>query len=248
MTTFKKENFITTETCNIIAALIIEKIQKRDPKVRAMIWVTWVEKFFIITGRTNLIESFDISKEINEYFEYTEDDWSPVNVIDLIKYGSKHIPTFIENQFERFSFLFTPTNDHELRIAHTNSEGKPIMSDDFFGMSLYPHKENHLVAAKVAHHLFRAHYVGTNARVDFYLDEPTPNEFIVQDDEFIVYSKDWVVKEDFANKVVDACFNGRIQDEIKEMDLYNYDFKKLAKEEGPYPWMKPTHLKDFTMI
>jgi hypothetical protein len=73
MTTFKKENFITTETCNIIASLIIEKIQERDPKVIAMIWVTWVEKFFIITGRTNLIESFDISKEINEYFEYTED-------------------------------------------------------------------------------------------------------------------------------------------------------------------------------
>ena len=45
-----------TSDCNIVAALIIKELETLFPEVKAQIYVTWVERFFVINGLHRLYQ------------------------------------------------------------------------------------------------------------------------------------------------------------------------------------------------
>ena len=231
----KNTNYFTTEDCNLVATLIIDELQKSNPNVLAQIYVTWVGKFFIINGATDSINTFDISEVVNNYFETALDDFHPVNIIDLISYGEGYQKTEPYNTFKKDSFHYS-TSDSPLSLDFWFYKDKPYTSDEFYGLSLKSGKSIELLSAKIAHHILSANYAN-DVKV-----------FVNDDQTIHVSSKSWMVKEDFALNVVDACFGGRIEEELKNMDLINFNFRKLIREEGGYPWMVRDHMKDFTMI
>ena len=222
--------------CNIVASLIIKELENRFPYVKAQIYVTWVERFFVINGYTDYINSFDISKIINEYYEMEYDDWSPINVLDLINYGKDYTDEYHYSHFDNSSFLFEyykPNEPFPVEVLHAHC---PVTSKQFFGCSLSKGKTKTLMKAKIAHHILSSNFAN-----QVYVE-------IEYDNEIYISSKSWLVKESHAKNVVDACFGGKIEEEIKKMDLPNFDFVNLAKHNGNYPWMVRDHIKDFMMI
>jgi hypothetical protein len=73
---------------------------------------------------------------------------------------------------------------------------------------------------------------------------------LFRDDTVFVRTENSTVSEDFINNVVDACFGGKIDEEIQKMDLLNLDFQKVLGyyNDEPYPWQVKDHMKDFMMI
>ena len=225
-----------TSDCNIVAALIIKELETLFPEVKAQIYVTWVERFFVINGYTDYINSFDISKIINEYYEMNSDDWTPVNVVDLINYGKEYSDDYHYSHFDLGSFLFEYYEPDRPVMIEDIYAHSPVTSHRFFGCSLSKGKTKTLMKAKIAYHILSSNF--TN---QVYVD-------IEDDNEIYISSKSWLVKESHAKNVVDACFGGKIEEEIKNMDLHNFDFIKLINGDGGYPWMVRDHIKDFMMI
>tara|TARA_R110000772_G_scaffold48934_1_gene111813 strand:+ start:342 stop:1046 length:705 start_codon:yes stop_codon:yes gene_type:complete len=230
----KKNNQYNDHSCNLISILIVNELQKNNSNVLAQIYTTWVNKFFVINGITDSVNTLDIGLLINTYFESIDEGHHPINVIDLIDYGNN----YKINQtytFNNQSSLFY-VNENRLTEESSIEEGKPYTSDKFYGLSLKSGKELELLSAKIAYHTLSANYTNqVTVSVDY-------------NDEIYVHSKNWVVKESFAKNVIEACFSDRIEEEITKMDLINFDFTKLLNGEGQYPWMVRDHIKDFTMI
>jgi len=228
------------DICNRIANIIINEHQRLDPKVKTSIWVTWVDRFFVLNGFTTLTNVFDISLLINDKIGKSDEDWTPINFVDLIRYGEfdenllPYSIKFIDN-ISKHHYFFNDM-DAPVRTAESIPFQKPWISEDHYGQSFELRKYKFL-AMKIANHIFSANYTDNIRLISF------------RDDTVYVRTENSTVSEDFINNVVDACFGGRIDEEIQKMDLLNFDFQKvLGYNDEPYPWQVKDHMKDFMMI
>lgn len=228
------------DICNEIANTIINEHQRLDSKVKTTIWVTWVDRFFILNGFTTLTNVFDVSLLINDKMSKSHNNWTPLNFVDLIRYGefdeekeeniSKHINNIsIVHHF--FNDPFSPVRAKELKPFQ-----RPWISDDYYGQS-FEVKKYKFLAMKIANHIFSANYTNKIRLISF------------SNDNIHLNIEDGTVSEEFVNNVVDACFGGRIDEEIQKMDLLNFDFQNVLDDNvGTYPWKVKDHMKDFMMI
>lgn len=228
------------DICNQIANIIINEHQKLDQKVKTSIWVTWVDRFFVLNGFTTLTNVFDVSSLINERMGKSDEDWTPLNFVDLIRYGEfdeKLLPyniKFIEN-ISKHHYFFNDM-DSPVTTAESIPFQKPWISEDHYGQSFEVRKYKFL-AMKIANHIFSANYTNNIRLISF------------RDDTVFVRTENSTVSEEFINNVVDACFGGRFDEEIQKMDLLNFDFQKvLGYRAESYPWQVKDHMKDFMMI
>lgn len=236
----KNEHRFDKSICNEIANLIINKQKEIKYDLSSKIWVTWVDRFFVINGFTDLINVFDVSSFVNDELSNKYEDWLPINIIDLVDYGSKNftknknLPSKTYNIKSNDEFLktnFDPTQSKML-----NKFIKPIISDDFYGLSLN-FKKPHILSLKIANHIFNANYTSNQVKICF------------EDDRFIIHLEGGTVSNDFVTNVVDTCFGGKIEDEYEKMNLEEFDFINTIEENiETYPWKIRDHMKDFMMI
>lgn len=225
------------EICDMIATIIIQKQEEIKPDLNAQIWVTWVDRFFVVNGFTTLTNVFDTSAVINEKLsQIYGEDWIPINIVDLIRYGEKV-------KFNRYRGFRFNKNDKALLsdpwpVATAGPFRNPITSQDIFGQSV-SYKNYYFLAAKIANHIYHANY--TNDEIIF--------NFIDGDEEInIGINGSSTVDIDFIYNVVDACFAEKFQQEFDKMDLKNFDFFNYINQEMNYPWHRLDHMKDFMMI
>lgn len=227
------------DICNIIVNTIINEHQKTKPNVLSKIWVTWVDKFFVLNGFTTLTNVFDVSSLVNDKLSKMYDDWSPINMVDLIRYGTNSDETY--NQSHRYNFSKKDElllNDWEIMSEKSNIYFKrPLISEDFYGLSIELKKPK-LLSAKIANHVYGANY--TNDDIVVILSE--------KQDVTIVVEGQSTVKDKHINNVVDACFSEKYQYEYDKMNLEEFDFINLIKDERNYPWKVRDHVKDFMFI
>lgn len=238
----KSEHRFDNTICDEIANLIITKHQEINPNLSSRIWVTWVERFFVVNGYTdlNLSDIFDLSSFINNELSKKYEDWLPINIFDFIDYETNH---FITNQFLPKKTYKIKRNDELLKINLESIKSKtpstfikPITSDDFYGLSLNL-KKPHILALKIANHIFNANYTSNQVIINF------------KDDSFTIQLKDGIVSDEFATNVVDACFGGKIEDEYEKILSQKFDFiNVLNKTKTTYPWMIRDYIKDFVMV
>lgn len=233
----KKELMFCDEICDMIATIIIQKQEEIKPDLNAQIWVTWVDRFFVVNGFTTLTNVFDTSSVVNENLSkiYGE-DWIPINIVDLIRYGEKI-------KFNRYRGFRFNKNDKSLLsdawpVATAGPFRNPIISQDIFGQSV-SYKNYYFLAAKIANHIYHANYTNDEIIINF----------IDGDEEINVnINGDSTVGIDFINNVVDACFAEKFQQEFDKMDLKNFDFFDYINQKMNYPWHRLDHMKDFMMI
>ena len=234
----KKELRFCNEICDMIATIIIQKQEEIKPDLDAKIWVTWVDRFFVVNGFTTLTNVFDTSAVINEKLsQIYGEDWVPINIVDLIRYGEGK-----KDNIRHCYYTFVK-DDYALRIdpwpiATTSPFRRPITSEDIFGQSIH-YKNYFFLAAKIANHIYHANY--TNDRIIVEINKDSQEIHIGIDGESNV-------SNDFINNVVDACFAEKFQEEFDKMDLKNFDFFDYINQEMNYPWHRLDHMKDFMMI
>ena len=74
------------------------------------------------------------------------------------------------------------------------------------------------------------------------------NQLSEEQDVTIVVEGQSTVKDKHINNVVDACFSEKYQHEYDKMNLEEFDFINLIKDERNYPWKVRDHVKDFMFI
>ena len=226
------------EICDAIATIIIQKQEEIKPDLDAQIWVTWVDRFFVVNGYTTLTNVFDTSAVVNEKLSrmYGE-DWIPINIVDLVKYGEGK-----KNQIRHCYYTFVK-DDYALRydpwpVATASPFIRPITSEEIFGQSIH-YKNYFFLAAKIANHIYHANY--TNDKIIVEMNKDSQEIHIGIDGKSNV-------SNDFINNVVDACFAEKFQQEFDKMDLKNFNFLDYINQKMNYPWLERDHMKDFMMI
>lgn len=235
----KKELRFCDEICDMIATIIIQKQEEIKPDLDAKIWVTWVDRFFVVNGFTTLTNVFDTSAVVNEKLSQTYgEDWIPINIVDLIRYGENSKPQNRRFHYHRFNRDDDTLISDPRPVATAGVFRKPIISQDIFGQSIR-YKNYYFLAAKIANHIYRANYTNDEITIDINSESQ----------EIDIYIKgNSTVSIDFINNVVDACFAEKFQQEFDKMDLKNFDFFDYINQEMNYPWHRLDHMKDFMMI
>ena len=234
----KKEQYMHDEIFDAISTIIIQKQEEIKPDLDAQIWVTWVDRFFVINGFTTLTNVFDTSEVVNEELsQIYGEDWIPINIVDLIRYGEGK-----KDNIRHCYYTFVK-DDYALRtdpwpIATAGPFRRPITSEDIFGQSIH-YKNYFFLAAKIANHIYHANY--TNDRIIVEMNKDSQEIHIGIDGESNVST-------DFINNVVDACFVEKFQQEFDKMNLKNFDFLDYINQKMDYPWLERNHMKDFMMI
>ena len=234
----KTELQFDTTICDIISNTIINEHQKINPEVKSKIWVTWADRFFVVNGFTNLTNVFDISLIVNEKLSDMYSDWTPINLVDLIRYGTtdKDIYNYIPSYTFQKKDTLLLTNYDPVGAFDKRPFKKPTTSSEFYGLSITLKKE-HLLAAKIANHIYHANYTNGNITI-----------IISRTDISLFFDEEPVTSPEFIENVVDTCFADNIENEYRKMDLVNYDFIDVIHETRDYPWLVRDHMKDFMMI
>ena len=225
---------------NLIANKITNYFEGIENKNLTQVWVTYVGRFYVVTGKTSVTTPVNIGSLINDYLsQFYGDEWQPVNILDLIDYGySFEKERSITFTFDKYDNYFT--SPFELAVGIKEDYNKPIVSDKIFGSSLYFEKAYFAHFAKIFNHLMSSSFCN-EARITLHI---LPNE----EPSFMMTSNNWIVTYQHAFNVVDATFSHDITNIITKMDLESFDFEDLIFHKDNYPWMKRDRIKDFTMI
>lgn len=226
------------EICDIIATIIIEKQEKTKPDLDSQIWVTWVDRFFVVNGFTTLTNVFDTSAVVNEKLSHIYgEDWTPINIVDLIRYGDKsdNKSNYFRHKFTRYDNAIK-SESHPLKSSTPFT--KPIISQDIFGRSVN-YKNYYFLAAKIANHIYHSNYTNSSIIIEMSKDTQEVR---------VIINGQHTVNIEFINNVVDACFAEKFQQEFDKMNLKNFDFLDFINQKMNYPWYERDHMKDFMMI
>ena len=231
--------FTYKKITNLIANKISQYFDEIQPKNVSQLWVTYVGRFYVITGESNVTSPINIGQLVNDYLsEFYGDDWEPINVLDLIEYG-KHWDAnrTISFGFDKYDGMFT---EPKVLMTENSKHNKPITSDEIFGSSLFYKKMYFAHFSKIANHLFKSSFCN-DVRIKLVFDN-------VDEPSLMMFSDSWLVSSQHAFNVVDATFSHKESDIIEKMNLHNFDFENLILEKGDYPWSVRDRIKDFTMI
>jgi len=234
----KNELSMNGDICDTIANIIIQKQEEVKTNLDAQIWVTWVDRFFVVNGFTTLTNVFDTSSVVNDALSsmYGE-DWTPINIVDLIRYGEKVNTERIHCHYHFTKDDISLTSE-PYPIKSLSTFTKPVISQDIFGKSV-SHKNYYFLSAKIANHIYYANY--TSDGVSISINKDTQEVHIILDGKH-------TVNPDFINNVVDACFSGKFQQEFDRMNLKDFNFLDYINQKMNYPWHERNHMKDFMMI
>jgi hypothetical protein len=238
-----ESNILThKQVTNLITNKITNYFEVIEPQNLSQIWVTYVGKFYIVTGKTNISTPVNIGELINDYLKnFYIDDWNPINVLDLLEYEyPMELERNISFNFDRQNEIFDFTEIHEVQIDNNNSFDEPVVSDSLFGSSLYFEKMYYSHFAKISNHLFASSFCN-EVRLNLYLHKD-------QEPTFVMESNEWLPSYQHAFNVVDATFSHDPKDIIEKTGLTDFDFEDLILNKEDYPWNKKNRLKDFMMI
>jgi len=237
-----ESNILThKQITNLIANKITNYFEVIEPQNLSQVWVTYVGRFYVITGKTNITTPVNIGELINDYLkDFYGDDWNPINVLDLLEYGyPMEKERNISFNFDKKSEIFDFTEIYEVQLD-INPLNEPVVSDKLFGSSLYFEKMYYSHFAKIANHLFASSFC-KEVRINLYIHRE-------QEPAFMMVSNEWTPTYQHAFNVVDATFSHDPKDIIEKTGLKDFDFEDLILDKGHYPWNKKNRLKDFMMI
>jgi len=227
--------------CNLIANIIVEEFKLIDPNNKTRIFVTKHNNFFVIDGMTTITTPLNIGSLVNTYMisKTNDENYQPLNFIDLISYNE-----FTQNHLNIMESFYNNSLDFK---DDTSPKNQPIVSDEYFGLSVNTIKTYMVLSKYISYNLIERNLcnritISMNGRqhlLESIEEENIGIEFIPSN---LIVSKEWL------ESLVRDLFPFKMDDIIKHLDLKNYNFEDELFVRDNYPWKKRDKVSEMILM
>jgi S-adenosylmethionine synthetase len=227
--------------CNLIANIIVEEFKKIDLNNKTRIFVTKHNNFFVVDGMTSINTPLNISELVNKYMisKTNDEKYMPLNFIDLISYDE-----YTQNHLNIMESFYNNSLDFK---DDTSPKNQPIISDEYFGLSVNTIKTYMVLSKYISYNLIERNLcnritISMNGRehlLESIEEENIQMEFIPSN---LIVTKDWL------ESLVRDLFPFKLIDIINHLKLNDYNFEDEILVRGNYPWKKRDKVSEMILM
>ena len=227
--------------CNLIANIIIEEFKKIDLNNKTRIFVTKHNNFFVVDGMTSINTPINISELVNKYMisKTNDEKYMPLNFIDLIAYNE-----YTLNHLNIMESFYNNSLDFK---DDTSPKNQPIISDEYFGLSVNTVKTYMVLSKYISYNLIERNLcnritISMNGRehlLESIEEENIQMEFIPSN---LIVTKDWL------ESLVRDLFPFKLIDIINHLKLNEYNFEDEILVRDNYPWKKRDKVSEMVLM
>lgn len=227
--------------CNLIANIIVGEFKKIDSNNKTRIFVTKHKNFFVVDGMTSINIPLNISELVNKYMisKTNDEKYMPLNFIDLISYDE-----YTMNHLNIMESFYNNSLDFK---EDSSPKNEPIVSDEYFGLSLNTQKTYMVLTKYISYNLIERNLcnritISMNGRehlLESVEEENIQMEFIPSN---LIVTKDWL------ESLVRDLFPFKLIDIINHLKLDEYDFEDEILVRDNYPWKKRDKVSEMVLM